>query len=97
MEITDPLIWNTEACMFGELWTWGDMKEDGMNKFVCESENCENGMGQIKIRPKEVTRELVLRLFWGAGDRSMVGRRFLPRFCVSLVKNVEIFLRATIV
>ena len=52
-------------------------------------------MEQINIRRKEMTGELVLRLVWGAGDRSMVGRCFLPP-CVSLVKNVESFPRGII-
>ena len=30
--------------MSGALRIWGDMREDGKDKFVWESENCENGM-----------------------------------------------------
>ena len=38
--------------------------------------------------------EFVLRLVWGAGsDRLKAGRRFLPRPCVGLVKNMETLLR----
>ena len=64
MEITDPLVRNAEAFIVsGALRIWGDMREDGKDKLVWEFENCENSMGQISVRPKEVTRELVLRLF----------------------------------
>ena len=48
-------------------------------------------MDSISIGSKELVREIVLRLVWGAGDRSMIGRGLPPKPCASLVKNVEIF------
>ena len=31
------------------------MREDGKDKVIREFENCENGMEQISVRPREVT------------------------------------------
>ena len=53
-------------------------------------------MEQVNTRSKEQTRELVLRLVWGAGDAkdfdngTVAGSCFLPRPDASLVKNAKV-------
>ena len=82
--------------MSGQLGVWRDVRENGEDEFVWEFENCgmERGGSTFNILPKELMRELVLRLVWGAGgpkDFDSGGRCFLPRTSVSLVKNVKAF------
>ena len=74
-----------------ELRLWGDVRENGENQLVWDSENCEQEMEYISIQQEETTEEFVLKLVWGAGDRPMAGRRrslFLRlRPFADLVKN----------
>jgi len=82
----------------GELRFWGDVEEYGKDKLVWEFENCEKRMRQINVR-LEVTREVILRLVWGAGedrdfDNGLIGGRcFPPNPDANLVKNVEVLSR----
>ena len=63
---------SAEPCMVtSKLRERGDVRENGKDKFVWEFENCENRMEQVSIRTTEVTQEIVMRLVWGAGDRSI--------------------------
>ena len=74
---------------------WRDVREDGKYQLVRKFENYKNRADQISIRSKDLTRELVLRLDWSAGDcrdtdcGMVVGWWFLPRACVK--KKVEVF------
>ena len=70
------------------LRVWGDVKDNGKDKLVWELENCK--IWSVIIQSKELMREFVLRLVWGAGDRLMAGGRccFLPRPDASLVEKV---------
>ena len=65
--VTDsPHMPNTKSrIVTGELRVWGDVRENGKDKFVWEFENCENGL--INVQSKELRRVLALRLVWGAG------------------------------
>ena len=77
MVIVDPqFILNAKPCVVTDE-IWGDVREDGKDKLVREFENCESGMEQISVRSRELIRELVLKLVWGA----------------NLVKNVDVFSR----
>ena len=92
MEIADPPIRNTEArIVSGKRRVWGNERDDGKDKLIWELENCK--IGSVIIQSKELMRESVLRLVWGAGDRLMAGGRccFLPRPDASLVKKAEVF------
>jgi len=75
----------------GKVRVWGDVREDGKDELIRELENCENGTGEVSIRPKELMEELVLRLVWGAEDRWIAGCCFPTRRYASLEKNVRIF------
>ena len=79
--------------MTGEVRVGGDVRKNRKDEFIWKFENCRNETKQISIRSIESTREVALGLVWVAVNRSMVGRRFLPRPCASLVSNVEVFSR----
>jgi len=94
------IILSTKSCIVtGELRFWGDVGENRKDKLVWELEDCESGIDQISVRSKELTRGLVLRLVWDAGDLrdsdngTMVGRCFVTRPCANLLKNIEVFSR----